>query len=260
MAAVPFNQILRELMQAQKHNSNLLQFGSLVSARQYLRAYDLVRRYVPPASRVLDWGAGNGHFSYFLIRSGYRVTGFDFFGTPAICAAFEPDHYTYQLATTNDPVALPFGDNAFDAVVSIGVLEHVREHGGDEAASLREIARLLRPGGVFVCFHLPNRYSWIEFMLRRLGRWSHEHRFTAAQIRALCAGAGLEPLEIRRYALLPRNIWWWKLRRLVRDEARLARWYDRADSFLGALASPFCQNYLFVARRPGPPIAEDTRQ
>lgn len=250
MAEPSFETIIGELMQARAAQPNLLQFGSLLSARQYLRAYALVRRYVPPGSRVLDWGAGNGHFSYFLIRSGYRTSGFDFFGTPTICAPFEPDRYTYRLASAEDPVRLPFDDGAFDAVVSIGVLEHVREGGGDEQASMREIARVLRPGGAFICFHLPNRYSWIEFALRRLGRWSHQYRFTAAQIRALCAGAGLQPAEIRRYALLPRNIWWWKLRRLVRDEARLARWYDAADAALGALAAPICQNYLFVARKP----------
>ena len=245
-----FDTILHELMQARAVQPNLLQFGSLLSAHQYLRAYALVRRYVLPGSQVLDWGTGNGHFSYFLIRSGYHTTGLDFFGTPTICAPFEPEQYSYQLASADDPVHLPLADGTFDAVVSIGVLEHVREGGGSEQASLLEIARVLRPGGVFICFHLPNRYSWIEFVLRRMGRWSHQYRFTAGDIRHLCAGAGLQPVMLQRYALLPRNIWWWKLRRFVRNEARFASAYDRLDDLLGRLAAPICQNYLFVARRP----------
>ena len=64
-ATAAFDTILHELMQARAVQPNLLQFGSLVSAHQYLRAYALVRRYVPTGSQVLDWGTGNGHFSYF---------------------------------------------------------------------------------------------------------------------------------------------------------------------------------------------------
>src|SRR5690242_7037889 len=39
---------------------------SLVCARQYHKAYQLALDYVKPGDRVLDWGAGNGHFAYFL--------------------------------------------------------------------------------------------------------------------------------------------------------------------------------------------------
>src|SRR5512134_3570373 len=56
----------------------LVQFRSLAGAHQYLRLYELWRRFVPAGAEVLDWGAGNGHFSYFLSRAGYRATGFSF--------------------------------------------------------------------------------------------------------------------------------------------------------------------------------------
>ncbi len=49
----------------------LLQFRNLASAHQYKSFYKLFRRYVLPQSKVLDWGTGNGHFSYFLGRAGY---------------------------------------------------------------------------------------------------------------------------------------------------------------------------------------------
>ena len=71
--------ILAELAaHARRGAPEMLQFGSLASAHQYLPLYRLWRRYVPVGARVLDWGAGNGHFSYFLVRSGYRATGFSF--------------------------------------------------------------------------------------------------------------------------------------------------------------------------------------
>ena len=70
-----FREILDELIVTQAHEARLLQFKHRISARQYLRLYRLMARYVKSGSSVLDWGAGNGHFSYFLIRAGYRASG-----------------------------------------------------------------------------------------------------------------------------------------------------------------------------------------
>src|SRR5439155_25510036 len=73
----PDQAILEELVAlASRPERQLLQFRSLVGAHQYLGLYRLVRRYVPAGGSVLDWGTGNGHFSYFLVRAGYRATGF----------------------------------------------------------------------------------------------------------------------------------------------------------------------------------------
>jgi hypothetical protein len=126
----------------------------------------------------------------------------------------------------------------------------VRETGGTEHASLNEIRRVLRPGGVLLCFHLPNRYSWIEAVLRSMGRWSHQYRFTASSIRSLTAQAGLELVAMERYAILPRNIWWWGLPRGIGASSRMARGYDWVDGVLSVVLSPVCQNYFFVARKP----------
>jgi SAM-dependent methyltransferase len=244
-----FDGVLIDLMRAAEHDARLRQFRSLASARQYVRAYELVTRHVAPGSAVLDWGAGNGHFSYFLIQTDYRTSGFGFDGLPSVCAPFAPDRYVYKDGDYADPVTIPFDDGAFDAVVSIGVLEHVRETGGDEAASLREIHRLLKPGGLFVCFHLPNRNSWIEWGLRRVGRWSHQFRYTAESIHALCAQAGLDPIEVRRYGALPRNVWQSSRLKQMGNSAAIASAYDTLDGALGVLVSPLDQCYLFAAKK-----------
>ncbi len=243
--------ILAELRAfARRGEPELLQFGSLAAAYQYRRLYRVWRRHVPAGAEVLDWGAGNGHFSYFLSRAGYRATGYSFLPYRYERWLADPA-YRYVPGDESEPVKLPFGDASFDAVASIGVLEHVRETGGDESKSLAEIARVLRPGGILVAYHFPNRDSWIDLAAKQVpGKHHHLYRYTRDDIVALTRGAGLELLETRRYALLPRNT----LHRLLgplRDTRLTAELWDRLDAALSAVAAPIVQNHYFVARRPG---------
>ena len=234
----------------------LAQFRTLVAAHQYRGLYDLFRKQVPPHAEVLDWGSGNGHFSYFLLRSGYRVCAFALHdeGFEAWAPA---GPYRFVPGDPSDPVKLPFADASFDAVSSVGVLEHVRETGGAESLSLGEIARILRPGGIFVCWHLPNRWSWIEAIARRRpGQHHHAYRFTAREIDTLLREAGLEPRWLGRYGFLPRNVWTrgTGLRRLGQSRW-VARAWDALDRLCGRCLPVACQNFGVVARKPG--VRED---
>jgi SAM-dependent methyltransferase len=243
--------ILRELLELAERRPSLEIFRALASSHQYARLYRLMRRHVPPGSRVLDWGAGNGHFSYFLQRAGYRATGFSFHSDGY--REFLPDaDYAFAPGSEAEPVALPFASASFDAVGSVGVLEHVRETGGSEVASLREIGRVLRPGGVFVCFHFPNRTSWIDLAARAIpGKHFHTYRYARTDILRLVGAAGLEPVEIERYGMLPRNAWH-RAPRALRRARVVARAWDALDVLLALPLGVFCQNYCFVARAPMP--------
>jgi SAM-dependent methyltransferase len=248
MQGAPDEEILVELARLGARNAELEQFRSLVGAHQYLRLYQLVRRRVAPDADILDWGTGNGHFSYFLVRAGFRATGYSF-SKPAFLDLHGGPTYRFALGDVSEPVAIPFADASFDAVASVGVLEHVRETGGNETASLREIERVLRPGGIFICFHFPNRYSLIDLGARHLpGAHHHVQRYTKRDIRALVRTTGLELVELRRYAILPRNLGY-LLPKRARYSPRVAAAWNLVDDALGSLLSPLCTNYYFVARK-----------
>jgi SAM-dependent methyltransferase len=221
---------------------------SFVGAHQYLRLYRMFRKYVPKGARVLDWGAGSGHFSYFLARAGYQASGFSF-GPYKFAGWLDDPAYEFTAGSPAEPMRLPYADASFDAVSSIGVLEHVRETGGNEPGTLAEIARILKPGGHFVCYHFPNRLSWIDFAAGLVGgRHRHVYRFTRSEVEALVRGAGLELLEIERYGVLPRN----SLRALpapLATSRAFARAWDGVDAALAIPLGPICQNWAFVARK-----------
>jgi len=241
-------EVLRHLQRLAPEKPNLVYFGSLAGSHQYVRLYELVRKHVRPGATVLDWGAGNGHFSFFLAHSGYDATGYSLFPQEFPEWLNDPA-YELVVGDSSDPVGLPLADKSFDAVTSVGVLEHVRETGGDETASLREIYRVLRPGGIFIAYHFPNRYSWIDVLARALpGEYHHTYRYTRDDIERLVKGANLELVETRTYALLPRNPLYRLPKRLANSE-RLARGYDAADGALGGLLRGVCTNHYFVARR-----------
>lgn len=243
------DEVIAELQQRAQTDSRLPQFKAIASAHQYRRLHALTQRLLRPGAEVLDWGAGNGHFSTFLVRSGYRATGYSFEPFDFVEALRAPDYVAVPGDPTS-PVRLPFADASFDGVVSCGVLEHVREFEGTEAGSLGEIARVLRPGGAFLCYHFPNASSWIELVSRLTpGKYAHRYRFTERDIRALAQGAGLEIVELGRYQVIPRNLWG-RLPRALRDSKLLARAVDALEALLAAIAGPVAQNWYFVARKP----------
>jgi SAM-dependent methyltransferase len=96
-------------------------------------------------ARVADVGAGPGWFSHRMSEHLSRDLGLDPRGRVLACDLF-PRTFEVEglecLATGPDG-RLPFPDASVDAAVSIEVIEHVE----DPFAFLREIARIVKPGG-----------------------------------------------------------------------------------------------------------------
>jgi ubiquinone/menaquinone biosynthesis C-methylase UbiE len=114
---------------------------NLVSRRRF--ALRMLEAATPPGSRVLDVGCGTGEIAAQVTALGYEVWGLDI-AEPMIREARE--RFKSTRLCIGDAEHMPFPDRTFEAVVSLGVFEYLAT---DEHA-LREIRRVLRPGGTVV--------------------------------------------------------------------------------------------------------------
>lgn len=95
---------------------------------------------------VLDYGCGHGMAAVVLARRGARVTAFDL--SPAYLDEARSRARANGVGVTfvqADGSRLPFADGSFDGVWGNAVLHHL-----DVGVAARELARVLRPGGVAV--------------------------------------------------------------------------------------------------------------
>jgi ubiquinone/menaquinone biosynthesis C-methylase UbiE len=94
---------------------------------------------------ILDAGMGPGRLLEELHRRGWTVSGTDI-SEEMVARARERVPQAAERILRAEVGRLPFPDGSFDAVVATGVLEYVPDLG----SALRELARVLRPGGVAV--------------------------------------------------------------------------------------------------------------
>jgi 2-polyprenyl-6-hydroxyphenyl methylase / 3-demethylubiquinone-9 3-methyltransferase len=146
---------------------------------------------------VLDLGCAGGFMAEALATKGAHVTGIDP-AADAIAAARRHAQVAghsiqYDVGVGED---LPYIDTTFDAVVCVDVLEHV----ADLSVVLAQVARVLRPGGLFF-FDTINRNPLARFatitvaedILRLLPRGTHDPAMfiKPAELRRGLTNAGL---------------------------------------------------------------------
>jgi SAM-dependent methyltransferase len=155
---------------------------------------------------VLDWGCGKGHVSKLLrdlapkhVESCDVVTNKDdsAFGqeTPLIT------EFNIKVKPLEHEYILPYADMSFDVVLSVGVLEHVP----NDRASLIEIKRVLKPGGLFFCFFLPTELAWTQKIAHMRGNFYHDRFYNERLVKEMLSSTGLELLDLWYRQIFPKN-------------------------------------------------------
>jgi len=130
---------------------------------------DAFLRALPPASLVADLGCGNGKNVPAVLESGCFPIASDM--SPPLVRITQDAHNVPVLVA--DCLCAPFRNGVFDAAISIAVLHHLSSE-ARRVQALREAARLLRPGGMFLV------YCWSYEQDDQRSR--SRHRFAAQDV------------------------------------------------------------------------------
>jgi len=155
--------------------------------------------------RILDWGCGKGQISYLLHKQGAIVTSCDLLDGQEDSSFHQQTPILDQTRITVDAldhdIHLPYEDGSMDVVLSVGVLEHVKE----DRASLQEIYRILKPRGLFFCFFLPQTFSWTQRLAHLRGNTYHDRLYSRSQVDHLMGSTGFQILDFWYRQILPKN-------------------------------------------------------
>ncbi|QIF00123.1 class I SAM-dependent methyltransferase [Roseimicrobium sp. ORNL1] len=157
-----------------------------LASRRY--ALDSLRRLpdAEPGPVVLDAGCSSGHLIDDVVRELPRVQviGSDFIASPLHSLAKR--HPTVPLLQF-DLRACPLQDASMDAVVLLNVLEHI----DDDEQALREVARILKPGGL-AHIEVPANPDCYDIYDEHL---MHYRRYRMTELLDKASKAGLEKIS-----------------------------------------------------------------
>ena len=173
-----------------------------------------------PGAMFLDAGAGFGRHAFEAARQGATVFALDWaqeevvgtrntFG--AMIEAREIPTVTYGGALRGDATRLPFADATFDTVVTSEVLEHIQ----DDVTAIKELHRVLKPGGtlgVTVPTWLPEKINWMlsdEYHAPK-SPGGHVRIYSATELKAKLRAAGLDVFASHHAHALHSPYWWLK--------------------------------------------------
>lgn len=120
--------------------------------------------------RCLEVGCGRGSLSAYFSDHGYQCSLLDLSETViGIAKSIFKKNALSGSFYVGDVHELPFEDNSFDLVFSIGLLEHIE----DNTKCIREQMRILDDGGLFIAYVVPEytdnvqkEYNWINHILK----------------------------------------------------------------------------------------------
>jgi len=166
--------------------------GALTAVTGWLTGHEaLAGRLIRPEGfdvrgcrHILDAACGNGRYSRFLLRHAdpdAQITAFDLSPRMLARAQRRLGNNRVTLAVA-DLTRLPYADDVFDAAVCGWVLEHLP----DPRLGLRELARVLRPGGKLLLLTTEDTFTG-----RWCGRLWHCRTYRRSELKQVCGECGL---------------------------------------------------------------------
>ncbi len=170
--------------------------------------------------RVLDVGAGFGRHVFECARRGADVVALDYAEDEVVQTratlggmvdAGEIDIERFKGVLRGDATRLPFADDSFDVVITSEVLEHIQ----DDVSAIREMVRVLKPGGHFaatVPAWLPEKINWMlsdEYHAPK-SEGGHVRIYSSTELSAKLRTAGLDLKGSHRAHALHSPYWWLK--------------------------------------------------
>lgn len=208
----------------------------------------LVRPFL--GGSVLEVGSGMGYFSATLVNGGHERVVL----TESDRECLERLHESYsglpkvEVLPWSLPGKLDIG-KPVESVVAMNVLEHIEDHVG----ALRDLSRVVTPGGRIVLW-VPAHMSLYGDFDRAVG---HVRRYTKQSLGDAVQEAGLQIRALRDVNFLGGLAWWLAVRRGKAGYPRpkLVSMYDKvlvpvSRAVEGIVTAPFGQSVLCAAEVP----------
>ena len=159
----------------------------------YIELFNKIKKRVP-SGKVLDIGCSFGNFLKVAKDRGYEELGLELNNMAA-------EYGRKKLGVNIEAKLLEdcnFPDNSFDIVSMFGVIEHLFE----PVKIVKEIKRILRPGGLFIG-RCPNVYGFVYMVLHELGRTFtgrvHLTYFSEKTLKYLFKKTGFKRVELETF-------------------------------------------------------------
>ncbi len=191
--------------------------------------FDLIgNRCDGAANTALDLGCGPGQYMVHLSQLGFDCCGADISEEMLQVAREKLPASPFVKWIHSDCRDVPVEDQCFDLVLCVGVLEYL----ADDRSALKEIRRLIKPGGG-VILTFPNLYKlrnllnpyyylvrlWTYLFARKSSQTSPdvteqldhgkstERRYSLPHVRKLAAGAGFHVMDVQSCCFGPFSLW-----------------------------------------------------
>lgn len=196
---------------------------------------DFRRLDIKPRCRILDVGCGSGrHLGEAARFTDVEVVGVDRYASDVCDLNARMDYLSVRgevrgrwSVATADITRLPFADDAFDLVICSEVLEHVP----DDETAMRQLFRVVKPGGTVVVSvprALPERICWRLSKAYRSAPGGHIRIYGRRELARKLSRVGARIVGFHFAHALHAPFWWLKCWvGLDCDDSPLVRAYHR---------------------------------